>query len=1179
MATIPNCVKQLVDDLIASNYLSTAVMLSPGPHMPLTVVGGAGILSSENQAVEWRFLSKAVKISSPTLLNDAPPLSPRCWKDAVTYGPLILIPLDYSNVDNLVSTSEKRFGLVVVFSTEARALAFNDLTFVVQISARHNESLFLHATLLELKWYRQAHRSFCASTTRVLNHPIWRIDANEPQAIQNPDQKPSSETSDDESPYSPDSVRKVIADQLMPVLKKGMRLNRCAILTPMGDAPEFWYYLANEGFPGNLMEEKDFYVRGQGLTGATLALKRGAPPIISDDVERDLRWSKRGKQLHRVLGEEGPMAFVGIPIFSHFSPDGDGAYAALICCRFRSPEQIPPRFTLRELRHLEIIAAQLSYGFDIVRWRQSSEERQQRQLMLSRIWTTALTEQQKLTHALDLLRMEGPFRRILLSLVTPDRKQIVGKAASGFRSSLVTDTDRRIYESPPLNPREEDILSVIVRENIKFPFPVDPNDVNDRFAAHIDRYTAGRHGVTNRLLFIPLIDNHTQVTGVILAEFPEGAQGLTREQCDRFAIYAQQLSILLQHHSLELATRGERDLFERLLSCVNERQIEGAESTDAFLREAIQGLCDLYGFATGLAYLYDDDSRLLRGRTGVGLNEIAIKATAYSVALRAHTVFEDGSFAAHVYRVRTTVFLERLDAPPVDSVNRAGCGVAADDSGMGIPLVLGDHCYGVLVLCGKSVKNPLIRSFNEIREYGRLIALAIGLAQAQARLKELEHLHELQDVCIRHVGKLSRDAVGEIQVLKIAKDGREALQDFSTEAAQLLRARLCGIFLPESQIHIPMPLVNSSKERGWPSGIPFTLRAAHGYPTELVNTPLCSYSDRTRGLTSTVIRTLATQSSDNVEKDKRWSGKLRDRTTDLFTNEAGLRAWLGTPIMINDIDGRHIYGVLTFTRTREHAKDAAFFDEADRVVAERLAWLLAVGFHTRQSVGRMYDAMKGRLRSFLHAVRLPLDLVQRDRLGRIRAISRKNGNLEELNALCDKLEMDLRFINCGFSAFTDFTRDDAEWSEFTPIVDIQEVVDTVFHIARTLSSQVRVHQPQLTLDGQSCRIDAARLTFILHALVENAIKAGRQAGGGDVWTTIRLTNKVLEVVVEDNGCGIKSDVELRIFDEGFSGFERKSSGIGLSLVKRFVDANTGGSIFHENNASGGTKFTVLLNVL
>ena len=64
------------------------------------------------------------------------------------------------------------------------------------------------------------------------------------------------------------------------------------------------------------------------------------------------------------------------------------------------------------------------------------------------------------------------------------------------------------------------------------------------------------------------------------------------------------------------------------------------------------------------------------------------------------------------------------------------------------------------------------------------------------------------------------------------------------------------------------------------------------------------------------------------------------------------------------------------------------------------------------------------------------------------------------------------------------------------------------------------------------------------------------------------------IVVEDQSEGIDDDMADRIFDPFVTNSD-KNMGLGLSIAKRIAE-NHDGTIFAENMAAGGARFTFLL---
>ena len=85
--------------------------------------------------------------------------------------------------------------------------------------------------------------------------------------------------------------------------------------------------------------------------------------------------------------------------------------------------------------------------------------------------------------------------------------------------------------------------------------------------------------------------------------------------------------------------------------------------------------------------------------------------------------------------------------------------------------------------------------------------------------------------------------------------------------------------------------------------------------------------------------------------------------------------------------------------------------------------------------------------------------------------------------------------------------------------------------------------------------DEKWLTFILSQIVQNAIKYfDKQENKLTIYSQDNGTNILL--VIEDNGCGIKTSDLSRVFEKGFTGSNRSkanATGMGLYLSKKLCD--------------------------
>jgi signal transduction histidine kinase len=106
--------------------------------------------------------------------------------------------------------------------------------------------------------------------------------------------------------------------------------------------------------------------------------------------------------------------------------------------------------------------------------------------------------------------------------------------------------------------------------------------------------------------------------------------------------------------------------------------------------------------------------------------------------------------------------------------------------------------------------------------------------------------------------------------------------------------------------------------------------------------------------------------------------------------------------------------------------------------------------------------------------------------------------------------------------------------------------------------------------------DRNRLQLLLSNLLDNALKY--TPGGGQTKIGASFAADAVRITVEDTGIGIAPEDLPRIWERLFRGDKSRSqrgSGLGLSLVKAFVEAH-GGTVTAQGGTEGGSLFTVIL---
>ena len=110
-------------------------------------------------------------------------------------------------------------------------------------------------------------------------------------------------------------------------------------------------------------------------------------------------------------------------------------------------------------------------------------------------------------------------------------------------------------------------------------------------------------------------------------------------------------------------------------------------------------------------------------------------------------------------------------------------------------------------------------------------------------------------------------------------------------------------------------------------------------------------------------------------------------------------------------------------------------------------------------------------------------------------------------------------------------------------------------------------------------LNAELMSWAFENLFKNGMDAiGRQAGVINIRLDFLAERKLVQIVFQDNGCGIEPENVNRVFEPGFS-TKKRGWGLGLAFVRRIIEEYHKGKISITQSVPGeGTTFEVLLPV-
>lgn len=228
---------------------------------------------------------------------------------------------------------------------------------------------------------------------------------------------------------------------------------------------------------------------------------------------------------------------------------------------------------------------------------------------------------------------------------------------------------------------------------------------------------------------------------------------------------------------------------------------------------------------------------------------------------------------------------------------------------------------------------------------------------------------------------------------------------------------------------------------------------------------------------------------------------------------------------------------------------------------------------------RIEEVNKMKLRFFTnisHEFRTPLTLI----IGQIDILLQ----LEKLSpSICKRLQrvhrnaMNLRYL---ITELLDFRKHEQGFMKLK--VDCQDVVEFVEDIYRSFAELARKRHIAYTFEHAEEKIDIwfdpVQMQKVVFNLLSNAFKY--TPDGKSIKVSIRRQQRIIELAVQDTGCGIPQEALAKIFERFYQVDESSpegllGSGIGLALTKGIVESHKG-EIKVESVLGEGSTFKIQL---
>jgi PAS domain S-box-containing protein len=228
---------------------------------------------------------------------------------------------------------------------------------------------------------------------------------------------------------------------------------------------------------------------------------------------------------------------------------------------------------------------------------------------------------------------------------------------------------------------------------------------------------------------------------------------------------------------------------------------------------------------------------------------------------------------------------------------------------------------------------------------------------------------------------------------------------------------------------------------------------------------------------------------------------------------------------------------------------------------------------TRNELTRIsrFTAMGELVASIAHEINQPLSAVITNSDAALRWLTRPTPNLEEVHAALKRVNRDANLASAVIARIRTFLRTGDIKRE---LIQIKPMLDELLQMLKNTLSEteisVQVDYPPMPLVLMA---DPVQLQQVLLNLIMNAVDAMRELSQQERLLQISVHTTALNSLqfsIEDNGLGIHTDMETKLFNAFFS---TKPNGLGMGLaISRSIVENHGGRLWCDTERSVGARF-------
>src|SRR5947209_6233333 len=576
------------------------------------------------------------------------------------------------------------------------------------------------------------------------------------------------------------------------------------------------------------------------------------------------------------------------------------------------------------------------------------------------------------------------------------------------------------------------------------------------------------------------------------------------------------------------------------------RILAEAETLHEAAPRLLRAICESLGWDLGQFWIRDGESSMLNWLASWSVS--AQGRTEFEEASRNRTFVLGAGLPGRIWASGEPEWISDLETDP--NFPRASFATASGlRSAFGFPIVLGDEVFGVIEVFSYEREAPDQRLLDMMSGIGNQIGQFIERQRAEARTSQLYDREQRA----RHEVEAAIDRMRRVQTVTDSALAHlsldELLADLLNRVRDAINVDTVVILLHDSETNDLVAWAAKGLEEEVDLGVRIPVGA--GFAGKIA-------AQKSRVIIS------------DVEGAELYNDLLRRR---------GIQSLLGVPLLV---EGR-LLGVIHVGKFIHYQ-----FTEDDtrllQLVADRIALAIdnARLFEEERAARREAEASSQAKDEFLttisHELRTPLTPV----IGWIHMI--RNGMLPPLETehgleVIEKNSLILKRLINDLLDMSAILSGKMRMEELpVPLAAVvREAVETVRPIATA-------HRIELDLQVHDCAGDIvtgdrARLLQVFWKLVSNAIKFS--SSGRTVSVSCEVAGKEAVVRVEDAGQGIAPAFLPYVFErfrqaDGSKTRAHGGLGLGLALVKSFVEAHEGTVEAESAGVGAGSRFTVRL---